>query len=52
MAQNPKIQIPQLERIRAENPHIADAIQTIANYTNANTTPAAGNKIVPLNALK
>ena len=52
MAQTPKLQIPQLERIRAENPHVADAIQTIANYTNANTTPATGNRITPLNPLK
>jgi hypothetical protein len=52
MAQNPKLQVPQIERIRADNTHIADAVQTITNYVNGNTTPAAGNKITPLNPLK
>ncbi len=52
MAQTPKVQIPQLERIRADNPHVADAIQTLASYSNQNITPATGNKITPLNPLK
>ena len=52
MAQTPKLQIPQLERIRAENPHVADAIKAITDYLNQNVVPATGNKITPLNPLK
>ena len=52
MAQNPKLQIPQIERIRAENTHVADAIKATVDYVNQNTTPVAGNKIVPLNPIK
>lgn len=48
----PKLQVPQVERIRAENTHTADAIKTIVDYVNSNTTPAAGNKITPVNAQK
>lgn len=44
-----KLQIPQIERIREENTHIADALEATANYVNANTTPAAGNAVTPGN---
>jgi hypothetical protein len=62
----PKLQLTQIERIRADNTHIADALEATVAYVNANTTPVAGNvvapansqtavtgsKIVPLNALR
>lgn len=44
-----KLQIPQIERIRADSTHIADALEHIAAYINANTTPAAGNAVAPAN---
>lgn len=46
-----KLQIPQIERIRADNTHIADALKTIADYSNQNVAPVAGNRITPLNPL-
>ncbi len=52
MAQPQKLQIPQLDRIRAEDVHVADAFKTIADNFNQNVTPVVGNKIVPLNPLK
>ena len=45
-----KLQIPQIERIRAENTHVADALQKLTDYVNANTTPAAGNAVTPANS--
>jgi len=44
-----KLQVPQIARIRAENTHIADAIQTIVDNVNQNVTPVAGNKVTPIN---
>lgn len=44
-----KLQIPQIERIRADNTHVADALEHMAAYINANTTPAAGNSVTPAN---
>jgi hypothetical protein len=45
-----KLQVPQIERIRVENTHIADALAATVNYVNANTTPTAGNAIAPVNS--
>jgi hypothetical protein len=45
-----KLQIPQIERIRATDTHIADALEATVAYINANTTPAAGNVTQPVNA--
>lgn len=44
-----KLQIPQIERIRADNTHIADAIESVVDYVNQNTTPTAGNAVTPAN---
>ena len=44
-----KLQIPQIERIRADSTHVADALEKIVSYVNANTTPAAGNAVTPAN---
>ncbi len=44
-----KLQIPQIERIRSDNTHVADAIEKIVAYVNQNTTPAAGNAVAPAN---
>jgi hypothetical protein len=44
-----KLQIPQIERIREVDTHVADAIQGIADYVNTNTTPIAGNAVTPAN---
>ena len=52
MAQPQKLQIPQLDRIRAEDVHVADALKAIADNVNQNVTPVTGNRITPLNALK
>lgn len=52
MAAPTKLQVPQIERIRAENTHVADALKTIVDYTNQQVTPVAGNKITPLNQIK
>lgn len=46
-----KLQIPQLERIRVANTHVADALEAIVANVNANTTPAAGNVVAPANSL-
>lgn len=45
----PKLQVPQLERIRAQDTHVADALEKIVGYVNQNTTPIAGNAIIPAN---
>jgi len=50
MAIPTKLQIPQIERIRVDNTHIADALQKTADYVNQVTTPAAGNAVTPANA--
>lgn len=44
------MQVPQIERIRADNTHIADALEHIVNYVNANTVPIAGNSVAPTNS--
>lgn len=49
MADSPKLQVPQINRIRAKDAHTADALQSIVDNINANTTPAAGNRITPPN---
>jgi hypothetical protein len=63
----PKLQVPQITRIRADNTHVADALQTIVDHINANVIPISGDgvtapntstpspartKVVPPNALK
>lgn len=45
-----KLQVPQLERIRAVDTHIADALEATVNYVNQNTTPVAGTAVTPANA--
>jgi hypothetical protein len=51
MAQPAKLQVPQINRIRADDTHVADALQTIVDSINQNVTPVTGNKITPLNPL-
>lgn len=45
-----KLLLPQIERIRADNTHIADALEATVEYINQNTTPAAGNAVTPGNS--
>lgn len=45
-----KLQLPQIERIRVDNTHIADALQKTVDYVNQNITPTAGNAVTPTNA--
>lgn len=52
MANTTKLQIPQIERIRKVDTHIADALEATTAYINKQTTPATGNKITPLNPIK
>lgn len=44
-----KLAIPQVERVRMVNTHIADALQATVDYVNRNTTPAPGNAVTPTN---
>lgn len=50
MATPAKLQLPQIERIRVDNTHIADALKKTADYVNQVTTPATGNAVRPANA--
>lgn len=49
MAVGQKLQVPQIERIRVQDTHIADALSRIVTYVNENTTPIAGNAVTPVN---
>ena len=43
----PKLSVPNLDPITKKDVKTGEALHAIQQYINANTTPAAGNKVTP-----
>lgn len=49
-----QVNVPNLDRITRESPHLGEAIKKLQDYVTQNVTPVTGNRVAapPINAIR